>query len=149
MPFHAVVLCIHPQWASCHSPIHSYPSALTQFLWGWAPCGISSITFIKKMLFPQELFALALIIPVILEKTQWLLSQRGRTQSRRWCWGKRGKCLDWLRCWRKKHPAPGDFTCARAFLLIHLLLSAPEQLQRHLVLSFSAHSSVSMGTWME
>lgn len=49
----------------------------------------------------------------------------------------------------KTHPAPGDFTCARAFLLIHLLLSAPEQLQRHLVLSFSAHSSVSMGTWME
>lgn len=153
MPLHAVVFCIHPQWASCHSPIHSYPSAPTQSLWGWAPCVISSIILIKEMLFPQEVFVLALIIPVILEKTsEWLLSQCGQSRSRRWSWWKGWKCLDWLYCWRKHNLylvislVLGHFL---KFLLIHHLLLAPEQRQGHLVFRFSAHSSISLGTWMK
>lgn len=63
-----------------------------------------------------------------------------------------GKVLKLALLLEKTHTTPGDLTYTRAFLEVsfvtYLPLSAPEQLLKNLVFSFSAHSSVSSGTWV-
>lgn len=158
MSFPSVLPSVSPHRVShCHSPVCTSPSADSHGYVDECYVELMKLSWFQRCFFPRTgvfFFSLTLIVPLIVRKTQCLQQQSGQTESSRWSCGKGWECLNWFCCWRKHtlHLVI-SLTYTRIFLEIcfdtYLPLSVPKKLFKNLVFSFSAHSSVSSGTWLK